>query len=267
MAEKDNNKDAADYGIGVPVKKSPFFLKGLEHVDWGMKDRLSRIFNPKSGNTVMLAFDHGYIMGPTSGLERMDLTITPLIEYLDTVAQFPRDYLWMYPAVLLVLSYVVVMAAIHAYASPQKKIFSQIGLCFAVISAFLLFTDYFVQFSVVPISLMNGETEGIPLLTQYNPHGVFIALEEAGYLMMSLSFLWMAPVFADKKRLETAVRWIFIIAFVLTVISLAAVSIRYGLDRQDRFEVAVISINWLVLIINGILLSIVFKRRLATRRA
>lgn len=187
--------------------------------------------------------------------------------YLDTVAQFPRDYLWMYPAVLLVLSYVVVMAAIHAYASPQKKIFSQIGLCFAVISAFLLFTDYFVQFSVVPISLMNGETEGIPLLTQYNPHGVFIALEEAGYLMMSLSFLWMAPVFADKKRLETAVRWIFIIAFVLTVISLAAVSIRYGLDRQDRFEVAVISINWLVLIINGILLSIVFKRRLATRRA
>ena len=83
MAEKDNNKDAADYGIGVPVKKHGFFLEGLDHVDWGMKDRLSRIFNPKSGHTVMLAFDHGYIMGPTSGLERMDLTITPLIEYAD----------------------------------------------------------------------------------------------------------------------------------------------------------------------------------------
>ena len=83
MAEKDNNKDAADYGIGVPVKRHPFFLKGLDHVDWGMKDRLSRIFNPKSGRTVMLAFDHGYIMGPTSGLERMDLTITPLIEHAD----------------------------------------------------------------------------------------------------------------------------------------------------------------------------------------
>ena len=48
-----------------------------------MKDRLARIFNPKSGRTVMLAFDHGYIMGPTSGLERMDLTIVPLIEYAD----------------------------------------------------------------------------------------------------------------------------------------------------------------------------------------
>jgi putative autoinducer-2 (AI-2) aldolase len=85
MAELDNNKDANDYGIGIPVKQHPFFLKGLEHSDWGIKDRLSRIFNPQSGNTVMLAFDHGYIMGPTSGLERMDLTITPLIEYADCI--------------------------------------------------------------------------------------------------------------------------------------------------------------------------------------
>lgn len=85
MAEQDHNKDAADYGIGIPVKQHPFFLKGLEHADWGIKDRLSRIFNPRSGNTVMLAFDHGYIMGPTSGLERMDLTITPLIEYADCI--------------------------------------------------------------------------------------------------------------------------------------------------------------------------------------
>jgi len=85
MADNDINKDAADYGIGVPVKKHGFFLKGLDHVDWGMKDRLTRIFNLKSGNTVMLAFDHGYIMGPTSGLERMDLTIPPLIEHADCI--------------------------------------------------------------------------------------------------------------------------------------------------------------------------------------
>ena len=85
MAEKDNNKDASNFGIGIPVRKNPFFLKGLEHADWGIKDRMSRIFNRQSGNTVMLAFDHGYIMGPTSGLERMDLTITPLIEYADCI--------------------------------------------------------------------------------------------------------------------------------------------------------------------------------------
>ena len=83
MAEKDGNQEAKDYGLGVPVAKKSYFLKGLEHADWGIKDRMSRIFNPKSGNTVMLAFDHGYIMGPTSGLERIDLTITPLLHLAD----------------------------------------------------------------------------------------------------------------------------------------------------------------------------------------
>jgi len=85
MADNDSNQDAVAYGIGVPVQRHGFFLKGLDHVEWGMKDRLSRIFNRKSGNTVMLAFDHGYIMGPTSGLERMDLTITPLLDHADCI--------------------------------------------------------------------------------------------------------------------------------------------------------------------------------------
>jgi putative autoinducer-2 (AI-2) aldolase len=83
MPEATGNLDSKDYGIGIPQKTEGFFLKGSGNLDWGMKDRLARIFNPKSGHTVMLAFDHGYIMGPTSGLERMDLTIVPLIEQAD----------------------------------------------------------------------------------------------------------------------------------------------------------------------------------------
>ena len=83
MADMDGFKEAAAYGIGTPQKNEAFFLKGNENRGWGVKNRLSRIFNPKSGHTVMLAFDHGFIMGPTSGLERVDLTINPLIEYAD----------------------------------------------------------------------------------------------------------------------------------------------------------------------------------------
>jgi putative autoinducer-2 (AI-2) aldolase len=83
MPELDGNQNAKDYGIGTPQENQGYFLKGSANLDWGMKDRLSRIFNPDSGKTVMLAFDHGYIMGPTSGLERMDLTITPLMEHAD----------------------------------------------------------------------------------------------------------------------------------------------------------------------------------------
>lgn len=87
MADLDGileNKDK-DYGIGIPVENQSFYIKGSDNLDWGMKNRLSHIFNPISGRTVMLAFDHGYIMGPTSGLERLDLSIVPLIQYADSI--------------------------------------------------------------------------------------------------------------------------------------------------------------------------------------
>lgn len=85
MADAEGNIAAKNYGIGIEPKNEGFFMKGSDNLDWGVKARLSRIFNPKSGNAVMLAFDHGYIMGPTSGLERMDLSIVPLIEYADCI--------------------------------------------------------------------------------------------------------------------------------------------------------------------------------------
>lgn len=85
MADNEGNIDAKDFGIGIPQKQEGFFLKGNENASWGIKSRLSQVFNQKSGRTVMLAFDHGFIMGPTSGLERVDLTINPLIEYSDCI--------------------------------------------------------------------------------------------------------------------------------------------------------------------------------------
>jgi putative autoinducer-2 (AI-2) aldolase len=50
-----------------------------------MRNRLSRIFRPSTGRTVMLAIDHGYFLGPTSGLERPDITIVPLLPYADAL--------------------------------------------------------------------------------------------------------------------------------------------------------------------------------------
>jgi hypothetical protein len=186
--------------------------------------------------------------------------------YLDTLSEFPRDYLWMPPAMILVVLYVVLVASIHAQASPQKKVHGQIGLSFALIAAGVLLSDYFVQFSVVPISLMSEQTEGLALLTQYNPYGVFIVLEELGYLLMSLSFVFLAPVFAGGGRLAWTIRWVFVAGFVLTTGFLVVISAVYGLERMDRFEIAAISIDWLVLVVNGILLSVLFRRRLKQSR-
>jgi putative autoinducer-2 (AI-2) aldolase len=52
-------------------------------MDFGMKNRLSNIFKPKSGKTVMLAVDHGYFQGPTTGLRDLKKTVAPLISYAD----------------------------------------------------------------------------------------------------------------------------------------------------------------------------------------
>ena len=85
MADMDGNAQAKEYGIGIPVRRQTFHVKGADHLDWGMKNRLAHVFNPQSGKTLMLAFDHGYIMGSTAGLERLDLCIPPLIEYADVL--------------------------------------------------------------------------------------------------------------------------------------------------------------------------------------
>ena len=85
MPDADDLKEGKKYYAGVPQKTEGFFLKGCGHLDWGMKNRLARIFNPKSGRTVMLAIDHGYFQGPTTGLERVDLNIVPLIPHADTL--------------------------------------------------------------------------------------------------------------------------------------------------------------------------------------
>ncbi|MBN2409980.1 MAG: 3-hydroxy-5-phosphonooxypentane-2,4-dione thiolase [Candidatus Aminicenantes bacterium] len=85
MPEADDLKTSAQYHPETPQKAEAFFLKGSESLDWGMKNRLARIFNPTSGRTVMLAIDHGYFQGPTSGLERVDLNILPLVPYADSL--------------------------------------------------------------------------------------------------------------------------------------------------------------------------------------
>ena len=85
MADAVGNKAAKDYHFDVPAPDQGFFARGLGHTDWGMKNRISRLFSPETGNTVMLAFDHGYIMGSTAGLERLDVTIAPLCEYADVL--------------------------------------------------------------------------------------------------------------------------------------------------------------------------------------
>ncbi|MDE3178511.1 MAG: 3-hydroxy-5-phosphonooxypentane-2,4-dione thiolase LsrF, partial [Acidobacteriota bacterium] len=81
MADLDGSKETKEFHLDTPARAEAFFLKGSNALGWGMQDRLARIFQPASGRTVMLAIDHGYFQGPTSGLERVDVNIVPLVPY------------------------------------------------------------------------------------------------------------------------------------------------------------------------------------------
>ncbi len=83
MPEAD--AEGKQYQIEQPQLAPGFYLKGSHQLDWGMKNRLARVFDPGTGRTVMLAIDHGYFQGPTTGLERIDLSIVPLLPACDAL--------------------------------------------------------------------------------------------------------------------------------------------------------------------------------------
>ena len=206
----------------------------------------------------VLSFVIAYMTPPLSGPFCAGGCFT--YPYSDIASRFPRDYYWMYPAMVLNIVYYVLMVAIHYFAPVEKKIFSQIGMSFAFQSMATFVIDYFLQVSVIQPSLVLGETDGIAILTQFNAHGVFIVLEEVAFIMMSLSMLCMAPVFVGQTKSEKAIRWIFIGDFVLIAVSFALITVFYGIFREYRFEVAAFAINWLALIASGILLSVIFRK-------
>jgi putative autoinducer-2 (AI-2) aldolase len=65
--------------MGDPSKKS---LKGLDTLDWGMRNRLSRLIG-EDGRCQFLPIDHGYFQGPTHCLEQPGETIRDLLPYAD----------------------------------------------------------------------------------------------------------------------------------------------------------------------------------------
>ncbi|MDX2376547.1 3-hydroxy-5-phosphonooxypentane-2,4-dione thiolase [Microbacterium sp. LRZ72] len=84
MADLDDIREGTDY-TGADARETGSQLKGMSGQDWGLRARMSRVFSPADGKTVMLAFDHGYFQGPTSGLERLDRSILPLVPQADAL--------------------------------------------------------------------------------------------------------------------------------------------------------------------------------------
>jgi 3-hydroxy-5-phosphonooxypentane-2,4-dione thiolase len=85
MPDIDDLTDGERFQTQVAARPHVNQLKGAGALDWGMQSRLARIFHPGTNRTVMLAIDHGYFQGPTTGLERVDLSIVPLLGFADAL--------------------------------------------------------------------------------------------------------------------------------------------------------------------------------------
>jgi len=172
----------------------------------------------------------------------------------------PHDYVWMYPASIVPLAFFVLVVCFHHVAPPGRRLYSQIGVALTLLFVALIVTDYYLQIAVLQPSILRGETDGLALVTQYNPHGIFIALEDLGYLVLAIAFGFLAAIFTGRTQIERALRWLFTLSAVLVIGGFILLRWLYGYDLEYRFEVYAISIDWLTLIIAGILLRIWFNR-------
>jgi hypothetical protein len=184
--------------------------------------------------------------------------------FRDLLLYYPRDYYWMYLAIIQLFVFVIFMVTHHFIASARNKLYTFLSISFALISSTILLQAYFTQFSVVPASVVKGEAEGIALITQYNDHGLFIAMEELGYITMSVALFFLAFAFSRKRRTESIIRTLLMAQWVLNLIAFLYYSLKFGIERSYRFEVATITINWLVLVIVGFMIGFHYRKRITS---
>jgi hypothetical protein len=179
--------------------------------------------------------------------------------YAAAARYVPRDFVWMYPALLMMLAFLVLAACVRERAAGERRLFGTIGLCLAAVSFAVIALDYFIQLRTVQPALLRGELDGLAILSQYDPHGVFIALEELGFLVMGLSFAFLALALG-ASRLERVTRWVYLVSSSLLVAAFVGMSWYFGFGLEYRFEVTAIFTGWVTLMVSGSLLALVFRR-------
>ena len=187
--------------------------------------------------------------------------------YADAAPFVAGDSIWIYPAIVMALGFVAVAASLHQVAPAAGKLPGLLALAFAVLAAGLLVGDYFVHLMVVEPSLAKGQGAAMATLSMYNPHGVFIALENAGYFVMGLAFLATSRAVARTGRLARGIGAVFLLAGALAVGGLLLLGALFGTDLDVRYEVAAISVDYLGLAVGGALLAVLFRRPIRTENA
>lgn len=140
------------------------------------------------------------------------------------VATFqPVQMLPLIPSLLLVPAFVILMVSIHYYAAPEKKIWSHLGIAFALIYAAMSAINYITQLTIVRLSILNKETDGLSMFVMGNSHSIFWALASS-YAFMNLAMLFAGSVF-EGGRLEQSIRRLFYANGASAVITIFGVAV------------------------------------------
>jgi hypothetical protein len=180
--------------------------------------------------------------------------------YADAAAYVPDDFLWMIPAFLLGPLLVVLLTSLLHDALGDHRPSARIALHLATAAAVLLMVDYYVQFTTVQASLVRGETGGgLSLLSQYNPHGVFIALEDLGYATMLTALAVAALALPRTTGPERVLRRLLATAGTGGALPLPVLLAVLGRDLDYTYEVLAITVAWTTLLVAGVLAATIFR--------
>lgn len=155
--------------------------------------------------------------------------------------------------------FVILLIGLQERAPIERKRFGRVAVTVGAMASAILTAVYFIQLRYVQPAVLRGELDGLAPWTQYNPHGVFIALEEAGYALMGIAFLFAGLAVSRESRLLRAVRMVFLAGFTSVTAAFVVLSAVYGFDVKYRFEIAAITIDWTILIVAGALLACAYR--------
>jgi hypothetical protein len=158
-------------------------------------------------------------------------------------------------SLLLAPSFVVMMVSVHYAAPDQKKIWSHIGIAFAILYAALISIVYVTWLFVVEPHVLRGQANQVALLI-FAPGSFMQMVDGLGYTFMGVALFFAAPVFAGK-RLDTWIRWLCLLSgpgAVLVFLSYVFYIIPLGVPE------------WIITPVLAILLAVYFRRAGDTAR-
>jgi hypothetical protein len=163
----------------------------------------------------------------------------------------PVSFYWMYPAIGMLIAVVVFVASLTAVQRSVSRLLVTLALAFTVIGTSILLADYAIQLAVVAPSLLHGEGAAVVGLSLFNPHGVFVALEDVGYWVLGFAFIGVAAALGATSRAERIGRYVFLVGGVLAVGALPILIVALGPDLGYTYEIVVITVVDLTVAVGG----------------